>query len=107
MQPLANPLPQRRAAPDDRAAPGGGETERVVAAYPAVRLRRNRKAQWSRRLVAENTLSPADLIWPIFLVDRPQTRVPVEHMPGVDRVNIEEAVRDAELAAKVGIPAVA
>jgi len=106
MKPLANPLAQRRAAPDERRATGG-ETDRVVGAFPAVRLRRNRKAQWSRRLVAENTLSPADLIWPIFLVDRPQPRVPVEHMPGVDRVNIEEAVRDAEMAAKLGIPAIA
>jgi len=106
MKPHANPLAQRRAAPDERRATGG-ETDRVVGAFPAVRLRRNRKAQWSRRLVAENALSPADLIWPIFLVDRPQLRVPVEHMPGVDRVNIEEAVRDAELAAKLGIPAIA
>ncbi|MFM9850575.1 MAG: porphobilinogen synthase [Hyphomicrobiaceae bacterium] len=82
---------------------------RLAAAgmYPAVRLRRNRKADWTRRLVAETTLTTSDLIWPIFLIDRPQRRLPVEHMPGVDRVNIEEAVAEAERAATLGIPAIA
>ena len=76
-------------------------------AYPAVRMRRNRKAGWSRRLVAENVLTTADLIWPIFLMDTPEARTPVAHMPGVDRLNIAEAQRAAEQAAKLGIPAVA
>jgi porphobilinogen synthase len=106
MKPLSKPLAQRRAAPDERPAKDV-QPDRAVGAFPTVRLRRNRKAQWSRRLVAENTLSPADLIWPIFLVDRPERRVPVEHMPGIDRVNIEEAVRDAEMAARLGLPAIA
>jgi porphobilinogen synthase len=75
--------------------------------YPAVRMRRNRKAPWARQLVAESTLTTHDLIWPIFLVDRTERRVPVAHMPGVDRVNIEEAVSEAERAAKLGIPAIA
>ncbi|MEZ5851449.1 MAG: porphobilinogen synthase [Hyphomicrobiaceae bacterium] len=75
--------------------------------YPAVRMRRNRKSQWSRRLVAENVLTIDDLIWPIFLVDAAERRVPVAHMPGVDRVNIEEAVAEAERAAALGIPAIA
>jgi porphobilinogen synthase len=52
-------------------------------------------------------LTTDDLIWPIFLIDRPERRVPVEHMPGVDRVNIEEAVAEAERAAELGIPAIA
>ena len=106
MKPLAKPVAQRRALPDEHATKDV-QADRALGAYPAVRMRRNRKAQWSRRLVAENVLSPADLIWPIFLVDRAEARVPVEHMPGVDRVNIEEAVRDAEMAAKLGIPAIA
>lgn len=75
--------------------------------YPAVRMRRNRKASWARQLVAESTLTTDDLIWPIFLIDRPERRVPVEHMPGVDRVNIAEAIMEAERAAKLGIPAIA
>ena len=75
--------------------------------FPAIRKRRNRKADWSRRLVAENVLTTADLVWPIFLIDGPTRRVPVEHMPGIDRVNIEEAVAEAERAANLGIPAIA
>ena len=75
--------------------------------YPAVRMRRNRKSPWSRRLVQESTLTTSDLIWPIFLIDGTKRRVPVDHMPGVDRVNIEEAVAEAEKAAKLGIPAIA
>ncbi len=75
--------------------------------FPAIRMRRNRKADWSRRLVAENVLTTADLVWPIFLIDGPTRRVPVEHMPGIDRVNIEEAVAEAERAANLGIPAIA
>jgi porphobilinogen synthase len=76
-------------------------------AYPAVRLRRNRKADWSRRLVAENVLTTGDLIWPLFLIDRPERRTPIAHMPGVDRLNIDEAVKEAERAATLGIPAIA
>jgi porphobilinogen synthase len=73
----------------------------------ATRLRRNRKAEWSRRLVRENRLSTDDLIWPIFLVDSREARTPVDSMPGVDRVNLDEVVREAERAAKLGIPALA
>jgi porphobilinogen synthase len=75
--------------------------------FPTVRMRRNRKAAWSRRLVAESSLTASDLIWPIFLVDGAQRRVPIAHMPGIERVNIEEAVRDAEMARELGIPAIA
>ncbi len=77
------------------------------SSYPAVRLRRNRKSAWTRRLVAESTLTTGDLIWPIFLVDGATRRVPVAHMPGVDRVNVEEAVAEAERALALGIPAIA
>jgi porphobilinogen synthase len=73
----------------------------------AIRLRRNRKAEWSRRLVQENAVSVNDLIWPLFLMDRQESRWPVEHMPGVDRINIDEACRAAEKAARLGIPAIA
>ena len=76
-------------------------------AYPLVRPRRNRKSDWTRRLVAEHVLTVDDLIWPIFLIDARDKRTPVAQMPGVDRLNIEEAVRAAEQAAALGIPAIA
>ena len=85
----------------------------IATAGPLERLdltsrpRRNRKADWSRRLVRENNLSVDDLIWPLFLMDRQDNRWPVEHMPGVDRINIDEACREAEKAARLGIPAIA
>lgn len=79
----------------------------LTGRYPTIRMRRNRKSGWSRRLVAENRLSVDDLIWPIFLVDSPEKRTPVAHMPGVDRLNIEAAVAAAEEAARLGIPAIA
>ena len=71
------------------------------------RPRRNRKADWSRRLVAENTLSAGDLIWPLFLVEGEKQRVAVASMPGVDRLSVDEAVRAAERAVKLRIPAIA
>ncbi|MEM5584044.1 MULTISPECIES: porphobilinogen synthase [unclassified Roseibium] len=71
------------------------------------RMRRNRQTDWSRRLVRENTLTVDDLIWPIFLVDGENVRQPVSSMPGVFRVSVDEAVRDAQRAAALGIPAMA
>jgi porphobilinogen synthase len=71
------------------------------------RMRRNRRTDWSRRLVSENALTTNDLIWPIFLVDGSSVRQPVPSMPDVDRVSVDEAVRDAAKAAELGIPALA
>jgi porphobilinogen synthase len=71
------------------------------------RLRRNRRTDWSRRLVRETSLSIDDLIWPIFLIDGTRTRQPIASMPGVERLSVDEAVKDAERAAKLGIPAIA
>jgi porphobilinogen synthase len=71
------------------------------------RLRRMRKADWSRRLVQENRLTVDDLIWPIFVVDGRQVREPIAAMPGVFRLSIDLAVKEAERAAKLGIPALA
>jgi porphobilinogen synthase len=73
----------------------------------ARRLRRNRKAEWTRRLVQENALGADDLIWPLFLVDGSKKRVPVPSMPGVERVSVDEAVRDAERAATLALPCIA
>src|SRR5215470_11038723 len=55
------------------------------------RMRRNRRADWSRRLVRESRLSVDDLIWPIFLVDGKKLREPVPSMPGVERHSVDEA----------------
>jgi porphobilinogen synthase len=72
-----------------------------------VRPRRNRKAEWTRRLVRETVLTTDDLIWPLFLVDGFKKRLPVVSMPGVERLSIDEAVRDAERGAKLAIPCIA
>jgi len=71
------------------------------------RPRRNRKADWARRLVAENALSVNDLIWPIFIIEGENTRVPVASMPGVERLTIDLAVKAVQYAASLGIPAIA
>ncbi len=71
------------------------------------RLRRNRRTDWSRRLVRETTLSVDDLIWPIFLIDGEKKREPVAAMPGVDRLSVDQAVAEAERAARLKIPAIA
>ncbi len=73
----------------------------------AQRPRRNRKAEWARRLVSEHVLTTNDLIWPLFLIEGETKRVPVAAMPGVDRLSVDEAVREAERAAKLDIPAIA
>jgi porphobilinogen synthase len=71
------------------------------------RPRRNRKAEWARRLVAENRLSVDDLIWPLFLADGSERRTAVAAMPGIDRLSVEEAVREAGRAMALDIPAIA
>ena len=72
-----------------------------------VRPRRNRQSEWVRRMVREHVLTADDLIWPLFVVDGERKRVPVSSMPGVERISIDEAVRDAERAAKLRIPCIA
>lgn len=71
------------------------------------RLRRMRKADWSRRLVQENQLTVNDLIWPIFLCEGVNRREDISAMPGVQRFSVDMAAREAERAAKLGIPAIA
>jgi porphobilinogen synthase len=78
-----------------------------MTAYPATRMRRLRRHDWTRRLVAENTLSPADFIWPIFLIDGEKKREAIASMPGVERLSIDQAVIAAEEAARLGIPVIA
>jgi porphobilinogen synthase len=71
------------------------------------RLRRMRKAAWSRRLVQENRLTADDLIWPIFVIDGENRREPIDAMPGVFRLSVDLAAKEAERAARLGIPAIA
>ena len=78
-----------------------------TASYPALRMRRLRRHEWSRRLVAENSLSASDLIWPIFLIDGENKRVAIPTMPGVERLSVDAAVAAAEEAASLGIPVIA
>jgi porphobilinogen synthase len=90
-----------------RLAPVAAEPNPASRLDLTARPRRNRKADWARRLVRENVLTTDDLIWPMFLVDGTKTRVPVASMPGVERLSVDEAVRDAERAAKLNIPCIA
>ena len=71
------------------------------------RPRRNRKADWARRLVRENVLTVNDLIWPIFVVEGENVTTPVASMPGVNRLSVDHAVAAAQKAAELGIPAIA
>jgi porphobilinogen synthase len=77
------------------------------AAYPALRLRRTRAAGWSRRLHAEHVLTPADLIWPMFVTDGEQVEEPIATLPGVWRWSIDLAVARAKEAHDLGIPCLA
>ncbi len=71
------------------------------------RMRRNRRSDWARRLVREHTLTTDDLIWPLFLLDGHNKRTAVASMPGVERLSVDQAVREAERAARLTIPCIA
>jgi porphobilinogen synthase len=100
MKPPAQLQPASREAAAKAGPTGAGS-------FPAVRMRRNRRTAWSRRLVGENALTPADLIWPIFVVEGRGVRQAVPSMPGVSRLSVDLAVEAAHEAASLGIPAVA
>ena len=71
------------------------------------RMRRNRKAEWTRRLVRENRLTVDDLIWPVFVVPGTNIVDPIPAMPGVNRMSVDRLVEAAKEAAGLGIPAIA
>ena len=75
--------------------------------FPATRLRRNRKDEFSRRLVRENRLSVDDLILPVFVLDGENRREAVPSMPGVERLSIDLLLKEAETWVELGIPALA
>jgi porphobilinogen synthase len=78
-----------------------------VGRFPATRMRRNRRDGWTRRLVAENSLSVDDLIWPIFIIEGKGLTTPVNSMPGVDRVTLDRLVAHVAPVAELGVPAIA
>jgi porphobilinogen synthase len=75
--------------------------------FPRVRMRRMRRDDFSRRLMRETTLTPADFIYPVFVMEGAKQRVAVPSMPGVARMTVDELVREAETVAKLGVPAMA
>jgi porphobilinogen synthase len=77
-----------------------------LASYPRLRLRRNRRDPWSRKLVAENVLTPGDLIWPVFVHDEDRKEA-IASMPGVFRLPVPALVDAAGEAAALGIPTIA
>jgi len=75
--------------------------------YPRTRMRRLRADAFSRRLVREHRLTADDLVWPVFVLDGEGRREPVGAMPGVERLSVDELLREAERALALGIPALA
>ncbi|HUI94861.1 MAG TPA: porphobilinogen synthase [Xanthobacteraceae bacterium] len=88
---------------DPAAKPAAGPTALDLASRP----RRNRRAEWARRMVRETVLSTDDLIWPLFIVDGQKVRAPIDSMPGVARLSVDEAVREAVRARELTIPCLA
>jgi len=87
--------------------PGLATSTRPLGAFPRVRMRRNRRDDWSRRLVAETRLDAADLIWPVFVQEGEGKATPVPSMPGVERLTVDRLIDAVGEAVELGIPAVA
>jgi porphobilinogen synthase len=98
---FGRPLERVRPSPVEAEAPSQHRLDL------AIRPRRNRRAEWARRMVREHVLTTDDLIWPLFVVDGTNVRAPVASMPDVERLSIDQAVRAAERAAKLTIPCIA
>ncbi|WP_093664260.1 porphobilinogen synthase [Sphingomonas gellani] len=78
-----------------------------MSSYPALRLRRTRASAWSRRLHAENVLTPADLIWPLFVTEGRGVEEPIASLPGVSRWSLDKIVERGREARDAGIPCIA
>ena len=79
----------------------------IQSQFPMRRMRRLRKHDFSRRLVAENQLTVNDLIYPVFVIEGENQRVPVPSMPGVERLTIDQLLVEAGLLVKYGVPLIA
>ena len=82
-------------------------TQQILGGFPTRRLRRLRKHDFSRRLVAENTLTANDLIYPVFIIEGENHREPVPSMPKVERLTIDQLLIEAGLLVKYGVPVIA
>ena len=79
----------------------------ITGKFPSLRLRRNRKTDWSRRLIEENNLTPGDFILPIFLIDGKNKKQAIKTMPGVYRYTLDKISLVIDNAIKNGLPMVA
>ena len=79
----------------------------MSARFPDLRLRRPRASEWSRRLHAETILTPADLIWPLFITEGERAEEPIASLPGVSRWSVDLIVARAKEARALGIPCIA
>jgi len=79
----------------------------ITGKYPNLRLRRNRKQAWTRKLIQENSLSPNDFILPIFLIDGSNKRESIPSMPGVYRYTVNRLAQIIDKAINIGLPMVA
>ncbi len=107
---MADPLKfARRAQTVGKVVPADDRNAgtRAHGQFPRTRMRRNRIDDWTRRLVAENSLSADDLIWPVFVCDGENVRQPVDSMPAVDRLSVDLVAAAAWEAADLGIPVLA
>jgi porphobilinogen synthase len=79
----------------------------AAPAFPATRMRRNRAADWSRRLTRENRLTADDLLWPLFVTAGKNASTPIASMPGIERLSVDLTVKAAQEARELGIPVIA
>jgi porphobilinogen synthase len=83
------------------------DTPQGNSRFPATRLRRMRRDEFSRRLMRETTLTCADLIYPVFVLEGERQREPVAAMPGIERLSIDELLLEAADIYSLGVPAIA
>src|SRR5690349_6834854 len=79
----------------------------MTGSYPATRLRRTRATRWSRALYRETVLTPADLIWPLFVTDGSGVEEPIGSLPGVSRWSVDGIAKRAKEALDLGVPCLA
>ena len=79
----------------------------ITGSFPNLRLRRSRKKSWSRRLVAENNLTPSDFILPVFLTDGRNKKQSINSMPGVYRYSLDKLSSVVDRALKLKLPMIA
>ncbi len=90
-----------------KSEPSSDTKSSALAGYPRTRMRRNRRQEWTRRLVRENHISTDDLIWPVFVTEGSNNKEDIKSMPGVHRYSVDLLLKEIESAATLGIPAVA